>query len=55
MYCTLNEENFCWNLSFAISLMANSLNLNSAYYSIFRNLSKIGYMIEGQKSKFANI
>ena len=35
--------------------MANSLNLNSAYYYIFRNLSMITYIIEIQKSKFANI
>ena len=50
------EENFPWNLTFAISLMANSLNLNSANHYIFRNLSKIVYMymIEIQKSQFAN-
>ena len=36
--------------------MANSLNLNSAYYHyIFRNLSMIAYMIEIQKSNIANI
>ena len=35
--------------------MANSLNLNSAFYYIFRNLSIIAYIIEIQKSKFANI
>ena len=29
---TLQEENFHWNLNFAISLMANSLNFNSAKY-----------------------
>ena len=28
-------RNFHLNLNFAISLMANSLNLNSAYYFIF--------------------
>ena len=32
---TLQEENFHWNLNFAISLTANPLNLNSAYYYIF--------------------
>ena len=30
------------------SLMANSLNLNSVYYYIFRNLSMIAYIIEIQ-------
>ena len=30
--CTLQEENFHLNLNFAISLMANLLNLNSTYY-----------------------
>ena len=35
--------------------MANLLNLNSAYYFIFRNLLMIAYKIEIQKSKFANI
>ena len=33
--------------------MANSLNLNSVYYYIFRNLSMIAYVIGFQKSKFA--
>ena len=35
--------------------MANSLNLNSTNYYIFRNLSMIAYIIEIHKSKFANI
>ena len=35
--------------------MANSPNFNFAYYFIFRNLSMIAYIIEIQKSKFANI
>ena len=35
--------------------MESSLNLISAHYYIFRNLSMIAYMIEIQKSKFANI
>ena len=52
---TLREENFHWNLNSAISLMANSLNLNYVYCFIFRNLSMIAYLIEIQKSKFANI
>ena len=61
MYVTLNcahtlqAENLHWNLNFAISLMVNSLNSNSAYDTIFINLSMIAYMIEIQKSKFANI
>ena len=29
---TLKEGHFYWNLSFAISLMANSLNFDFAYY-----------------------
>ena len=51
----LREENFHWNLNFAISLMANSRNLNSAHDKTLRNLSMIAYMIKIQKSKFANI
>ena len=53
----LQEENFHWNSNFAISLITNSLKLNSAYrYNIiFKNLTMIAYMIEIQKSKFANI
>ena len=35
--------------------MANKLSFNPAYYSIFRNLSVIAYIIDFQKSKFANI
>ena len=54
MFHTLQRETFHWNLNIAISLMANLLNLNSAYY-IFRNLSMIAYMTEIQKSKFAII
>ena len=53
--CNLQEANSHWNLNLAISLMAYSLNINSAYYFIFRNLSMIAYIIEVQKSKFANI
>ena len=34
--------------------MVNSLNINASYY-IFRNLPIIAYIIEIQKSKFANI
>ena len=32
---TLQAQNFHWNLNFAISLMANSLNLNFAYLKVF--------------------
>ena len=63
---TLEEEKFYWNLNFAISIMANSLNLDSAYYIYrnlsmiayhysFRNLSMIAYTVEIQKSNFANV
>ena len=31
----LQEENFYWNLNFAILLTGNSLNLNSAYYLLY--------------------
>ena len=48
----LQHESYHWNLIFAISLMANSLNLNSAYFYIFRNLSMIAQMIEIQEYKF---
>ena len=41
--CTLQEENLNWNLNFAILLMANLLNLNSAYNYIFSNFSMIAY------------
>ena len=51
----LQDESFHWILNFAILLMANLLNLNSAYYHIFRNLSMMAYMIEIQESKFVNI
>ena len=32
---TLQLENFYWNLNFAISLMANSLNLNSLFHLLY--------------------
>ena len=32
IYPTIQEEYFHWNLNFAILLMANSLNSNSAFY-----------------------
>ena len=37
----LQDESFHWNLNLAISLMAKSLDLNSAYYCIFKNLSMV--------------
>ena len=52
---TLQEENFHWNFNFAILLMENSLSLNIAHLKIFINLSMIAYVIQIQKSKFANI
>ena len=52
---TLKEEDFHLNLYFAITLMVNLLNINYASYYIFRNLSIIAYIIEIQKSQFANI
>ena len=51
----IQEEKCEWNLNFAISLMANLLNLNSTDYNTFRNLSMIAHVIEIQKSKSANI
>ena len=52
---TLQEEDFSWNLYFAISPMANSIKLNSVSYFIWRNVSIIPYIIECQKAKFVNI
>ena len=51
----LQDGSFHWNLKFAILLMAKSLDLNSADYYIFRNLSMTAQMIEIQESKFANV
>ena len=42
-------------LNFAIFLMANWLNLNSAYYYIFRSLSMVAHIIDIQRSYFADI
>ena len=52
---TLQEGKFHWNINFAISLMANSLNLNSTYLKIFKIFSMIAYTIEVLRSKFSNI
>ena len=50
------EKKFYWNLNLAISLMADFLNLNFAYYYyIFRNLSMTVYVTGIQKSALANI
>ena len=49
---TLPEENFHWSLNFAISPMANSLNLNPVYYYIFRrSLNDIACITENKKIK----
>ena len=53
--CAVNtqlEENF--HINYAILFMANLLNLNSAHYYIFRNLSMIAHTIEIHKLIFAN-
>ena len=52
---TLQNENICWNLNFAILLMVNPLNSNSGFYWIFTNLSMTDYITKIQKSKFANL
>ena len=51
----LQEVNFLCNQNFAISLKANSLNLNSAYYFVLGNLSMTAYIIKIEKSEFANM
>ena len=52
---TLVVETLHRNLNFAIWLMAISLDFNSVFYNIFRNLSMIAFIIEIQKSKFPTI
>ena len=52
---TLQENIFHWNLSFAFSLMANSLNLNPVYYYTLRNLLLLNLIIKNQQSNFANV
>ena len=42
-------------IGISISLMANSLKLNSANYDNFGNLSMIAFVIKIQKSKSSNI
>ena len=51
-YPTL-QEGFYWNLKHTISLIiANSPNLNSAYYQIYSYLPNVAYIISGiQKQK----
>ena len=51
---TLQEEKFRWNLNFAISLMANSLNFNSPNYKISKNLSMMAYITKTQNSLIFN-
>ena len=49
---TLEDESFHLNLSAVILLVANLLNLDSAYCQInYKNLSMIAYIIEIQKIK----
>ena len=45
----LQKENFHWNLNFAISLMADSLNFNSANYYILENLLMMAYITKSQE------
>ena len=45
IYSTLQEENVRRYLNFAVSLMANSLNFNSAYCLTFRDFSTIAYIL----------
>ena len=51
------EKTIHWSLSFAILLIAKSLNLSSTHcmYQFFRSLSMIAYIIEIQNPKLANI
>ena len=42
---------FHWKLNFTITLMANSLNLNSTNFLILKNLSKMAYIAKIHKSK----
>ena len=43
------EENVHWILNFSTSLVANSLNLNSAHPYSLQNLSMIAYIFAIQK------
>ena len=54
-FYTLQEEYFRWNLNFAILLMTNLLNFNSAKSYIFKNLSIMAYITKIHKSKFADV
>ena len=51
----LQEVNFLRNQNFAISLKANLLNLNSAYYFVLGNFSMTAHIIKIEKSEFANM
>ena len=54
---SLQEENFHWNVNFAILLLANSLKLSFAYYYIFRNLQRqfIWLKFKNQNSLIFNL
>ena len=54
-FYTLQGEYLHWNLNFAILLMTNLLNFNSAKSYIFKNLSMMAYITKIHKSKFATI
>ena len=51
LLCTLQGKNIRWNLAVTISLIANSLNLNSAYNEICTSLAMIVYVFKVQKCK----
>ena len=48
---TWQDENFHWNSNFAISLIENSLNFNSACYKILKNFLMMAYINDIQKIK----
>ena len=47
--------NIDWNLNFAISLTAKSLNLNSAHYKIFLNFAMIAFIYGFQISMLSQV
>ena len=51
---TLQEENFHWNLNFAILLMENLLNLNPSCYYNFRNFKIIAHVNKIKNSLMFN-
>ena len=52
---TLHEEDFQWDLNFAISLIKSLLNLRFARYKILMDLSMTAYIVGIQKYTLANI